>query len=270
MTSTVDREFPPTLREVMLRSRWIGMLVICLAVAGVFAFLGQWQLERAIDHDPPLPGATEEQRPITEVAEPGVYVKESVVGQRVTTEGSWTSDFVVAVGRYHDGQEGVWLLGELRLDTEEPTSLPVALGWAESRHAAETVADRLRAAPAQNATLEGRLLNDEGVLVPSRGEDPQTLNRVSSAALLSRWAEPFELHVYRGYLVLETAPEGLEAITTGPPQEKSPINWLNIFYAAEWAIFAGFAFYLWYRLARDAWERECEEWDDAHGVTAAG
>ena len=48
--------FPPTLREVMLRPRWIAMLALCLLVAGVFAWLGQWQLSRAIDTDPlPVP-----------------------------------------------------------------------------------------------------------------------------------------------------------------------------------------------------------------------
>ena len=46
------------------------------------------------------------------------------------------------------------------------------------------------------------------------------------------------------------------------PDEQSQVNWLNIFYAAEWAVFAGFAFYLWYRLARDAWERELEDFED--------
>jgi hypothetical protein len=46
------------------------------------------------------------------------------------------------------------------------------------------------------------------------------------------------------------------------------VNWLNIFYAAEWAIFAGFAFYLWYRLAKDAWEREVEEFEDAEPASA--
>ena len=45
------------------------------------------------------------------------------------------------------------------------------------------------------------------------------------------------------------------------------MNWLNIFYAAEWAIFAGFAFYLWYRLAKDQWEREVEEFEDATAGT---
>jgi hypothetical protein len=30
-------------------------------------------------------------------------------------------------------------------------------------------------------------------------------------------------------------------------------------YAAEWAIFAGFAVFLWYRLVKDAWERERDD-----------
>ena len=56
------------------------------------------------------------------------------------------------------------------------------------------------------------------------------------------------------------APAGLARPISSPaPAEASTVNWLNIFYAVEWAVFAGFAFYLWYRLARDAWENELEE-----------
>ena len=71
------------------------------------------------------------------------------------------------------------------------------------------------------------------------------------------------IDVYRPYLVSETASEPLQQITTRPPDQGSGVNWLNIFYAAEWAIFAGFAFYMWYRLARDAWEKEVEDLEDA-------
>ena len=66
-----ETEFPPTLREVMLRGRWIGMLLLCLVVAGVFAWLGQWQLGRAIDTNPPPPGATEKVLPLAQVVQPG-------------------------------------------------------------------------------------------------------------------------------------------------------------------------------------------------------
>ena len=37
------------------------------------------------------------------------------------------------------------------------------------------------------------------------------------------------------------------------------LNLLNVFYALEWALFAGFAIYLWYRLVRDVVEREQAE-----------
>lgn len=99
-------------------------------------------------------------------------------------------------------------------------------------------------------------------MLPPR-TDPDDLNRMSPAALLGRWSDVEGLDVYRPYLTSVQAPDGLVDISSPAPMERSPINWLNIFYAAEWAIFAGFAFYLWYRLARDAWEREVEEFEDA-------
>ena len=43
------------------------------------------------------------------------------------------------------------------------------------------------------------------------------------------------------------------------------MNWLNIFYALEWIIFAGFAFFIWWRLVKDAYERELEEQEQAQG-----
>ena len=74
------------------------------------------------------------------------------------------------------------------------------------------------------------------------------------AELVNLWADPGP--VYGGYLVAERAPEGLQTIPTSAPELQGKLNWLNIFYAAEWAIFAVFALYLWYRLVRDEWERE--------------
>jgi cyanate permease len=40
---------------------------------------------------------------------------------------------------------------------------------------------------------------------------------------------------------------------------------LNIFYAIEWAVFAVFAFYIWWRMVRDAYEREQEEEAERRG-----
>lgn len=236
------------------------MLVMCLVVAGVFAWLGQWQLERAIDTDPPPAGATEQVRPLTDVVEPGAYLPEPLVGQKIETSGTWVpDDFLVVSGRFNDGVEGYWVTGQLRV--AERTAIAVAIGWAPDRATADAAVDELNSGDPE-ATITGRLISDEGPSVPPK-DDPQRIDRMSTAALLSQWHDTDQLDVYRPYLASTTASAGLADIASPAPEEQSPVNWLNVFYAAEWAIFAGFAFYLWYRLAKDAWEREVEEFEDA-------
>jgi len=62
--------------------------------------------------------------------------------------------------------------------------------------------------------------------------------------------------VYGGYVILDSAPAGLELIDAPAPIAEVGLNLLNVFYAIEWVVFAGFAIFLWYRLVRDAWELE--------------
>jgi len=245
----------------MLRGRWIGVLIACLVVAGVFAFLGQWQLERAIDTEPPPPGLTEDVRPLTDVVEPGEYLPEPFVGQRVETEGTWISgDFLVVSSRFNDNTEGYWVTGQLRVD--ERVSIAVALGWAPDRESADAAASALQSHTAgTDATITGRLISDEGTSLPPR-DDIYGMDRMSPAMLLSQWSDTEQLTVYRPYLASVDAPEGLVDIDSPAPDELSAVNWLNVFYAIEWAVFAGFAFYIWYRLAKDRWELEVEEFEE--------
>jgi surfeit locus 1 family protein len=269
----VAEMFPPTLREVMLRARWLAMLALCLVVAAVFAWLGQWQLSRAVDISPPPPGMTEQVRPLADVAEPGAYLPEPLVGQRVELEGSWVADdFVVVSGRYQEGVEGFWVTGQFRVSDPAatgPVSLAVAIGWSPTRAEADAAATRLGdEVRYATSALSGRLISDEGPALPPGGADPLDSTRMSPAALLSQWSDTTDLSVYRPYLVADgvagfTGIPQIEAIDSPAPAEGSNVNWLNIFYAAEWAVFAGFAFYLWYRLAKDAWEKELEDLADA-------
>jgi hypothetical protein len=62
--------------------------------------------------------------------------------------------------------------------------------------------------------------------------------------------------VYNGFVVASTPVARLAAIDSPPPSEAVQLNWLNIFYAAEWAVFAIFAIVIWYRTIRDTWTRE--------------
>jgi surfeit locus 1 family protein len=274
--------FPPTLREVMLRPRWIGMLLLCLVVAGIFAWLGQWQLGRALQTPDVDPGATEQVQPIDAIVQPGDYLAEPLVGQRVSVSGSWVpDDFIVVSSRFNDNVQGYWVTGQLRLTdassglTGKPVSLAVAVGWTDSLETAQAAAsalqDQTTANPAAVVDLTGRLIADEGPLVPPHA-DPLQLTRMSPAALLGRWHDIDGLSVYRPYLTSAVPLAGLTAISSPAPDEGG-VNWLNIFYAIEWAVFAGFAFYLWYRLARDAWEKEVEALADeaeAEGSEARG
>ena len=243
------------------------MLLFSLVVAGVFAWLGQWQLARAIDTDPPPPGVTEELRPLADVVDPGEYLPEPLVGQQVETSGAWVpGDFVIVSGRYNDDVAGYWVTGQLRV--AERTSIAVAIGWTPDRAAAEEAVAELESdADGEAVTVAGRLISDEGPSVPP-ADDPTRMDRMSPAALLSVWHDTESLDVYRPYLASTTASAGLADIASWAPDEQSPVNWLNVFYAAEWVIFAGFAFYLWYRLAKDAWEREVEEIEDAAAEAA--
>ncbi|WP_295837848.1 SURF1 family cytochrome oxidase biogenesis protein [uncultured Microbacterium sp.] len=267
--------FPPTLREVMLRPRWIALLAFSLLVAGALAWLGQWQLGRAVDTSPPEPGMTEVVQPLAEIVQPGDYLPEPLVGQRVEVSGTWVaSDFIVVSSRFNNDVEGYWVTGQLRVaGADAPTSIAVATGWTASSDAANAAAADLRAAAEADPTavvqITGRLISDEGPSVPPSGADPQTLTRMSPAMLLGRWHDIEGLDVYRQFVTSQTAIGPLEPIASPAPDERSRVNWLNIFYAAEWAIFAGFALYLWYRLARDAWEKEVEDLEDEQSEALA-
>ncbi|XUK63495.1 SURF1-like protein [Plantibacter sp. RU18] len=173
----------------------------------------------------------------------------------------------------NDGVLGYWVTGHLQTDRPDGAGLAVALGWTEDRDVAERVADELNARePGAPAELEGRLNPPEGPEEPESDAAPSDLNNMSVAALLNRWNDADGLRVFTAFLVDDEAVDGLEVISSPAPSQEIQLNWLNIFYAAEWVVFAGFAVFLWFRLAKDAWEREIEEIEDAEsegsGATA--
>ena len=225
--------------------------MLALAIAGGFAALGQWQLSRGVQSALVAEADTETPVPLTEIAEPRTGVTDRAAGRLVTVEGELVpGDFVVLTDRREDGDVRAWLVG--RIITSDGVSLAVALGSA---------ADADAAAQSESAALE---LGDEwrGRYLPT--ESPQQAdfeererNALSVAELANEWRD-FDGQVFGGYLVAAEPPAGLEAIAAPPPEQAVVLNWLNVFYAVEWAIFAGFALYLWYRLVRDAVERTDE------------
>lgn len=239
-TTSLASRFIATAR----RPKWIAALVLCLGVAAAFAALGQWQLERSVENTEAVGIDTETPIPLEQIAKPGGGVTENQVGRVVTVSGDLVpGDFVTLTGRSLDGVPGAWVVGHLV--TDDGVSLAVALGF---------VADGVAAADPgiDHVDVIGRYLP---------GEEPQSsdfeageFSAMSVAALVNVWEQPGP--VYGGFLVAADPPPGLERIDAEAPEREVRLNLLNVFYAIEWVIFGGFAIYLWYRLVRDAVERE--------------
>jgi cytochrome oxidase assembly protein ShyY1 len=234
-------------RATALTPRWIAALVLCLGIAAGFAALGQWQLGRSVDNAQTVEIDTETAVPLDEIAEPGSGMTETQLGRIVTVSGDLVpGDTVVLSGRGDGrGATGSWLVGHLV--TSDGISLAVALGW--------SAADDPVATDLERATWTGRYqLSEE----PQSSDFENGEHRALSVAdLVNLWADPGP--VYAGYLVLAEPLTGLEPIVADAPEREVTLNLLNVFYAIEWALFAGFAIYLWYRLVRDAVERQDEE-----------
>lgn len=233
---------------VARRPRWIAALLLCLGIAAGFSALGQWQLSRSIENVDADAPDTEVAVPLGSIAQPQTEVTQPQLGRRVTVEGAIVaSDFMVLTGR-NNGEvaDGAWLVAHLV--TDEGVTLAVALGWAPDAETAEAAAG----IPSSAGSLVGRYLPSEA---PTDSDfESGERSALSVAELINIW--PDAQPAYGGYLVVDEPWPGLDTIYSPAPTREIEFNLLNVFYALEWAIFAGFAIYLWYRLVRDVVERE--------------
>ncbi len=251
----------PTFGRAARRPRWIAVLVFALAVAAGFAWLGQWQLSRAVETAFVQVRDTETVKPLDSVLAPGALMTDEAVDRMVKVTGHYqTGDFLVVGERSHDSSIGYWVVGCLVIDGGG--SVAVATGWAADEAAATAVADRLnaQASTALSAvTVTGRLTAGEAVDVDTSIASENQVNRMSIAWLANVWSSVAE-PVVQGYIVShDAAPAGLTAISSPKPEPVAELNWLNLFYAIEWVVFSGFALFLWWRLVADEVRRERED-----------
>ena len=248
--------------RMMLRPRWVLALLLALGIAAAFAALGQWQVERAVVQATVEVRPTEDVRPFSGLAVPDEPTEQSATGQLVEVSGTFVPDDTVIVeGRLNDGVAGYWPVAHLEVTDGPAGGLPIALGWAEDEQAARAAADRFDSGidPDEVVTVAGRFLPSEAPVVPDEDGDPFAMTTVAVAQLINLWTDYDDHPVYFGYVTAAEPIDGLDAIVSPPPEQSVELNWLNIFYAIEWVVFAGFAVYLWYRLVRDAVERERDE-----------
>ena len=260
-----------TVWTVARRPRWIGALALALVVAAGFAGLSQWQLARAVATGTVIERNTETALPLQDVAKPQAPVTDRANAQMVTATGRWNAgDYSLVSDRLNKGTAGYWVVGHFSdgLDSGATVGLAVAVGWSATRAGASSAVKMLQAqTDVAVIPLTGRYIPGEG---PQDSDfEHGKHSTMSPGAFLNTWKVPDAAGIYGGYLTSAEPAAGLTRIDSPKPSTNVEVNLLNIFYAVEWVVFAGFAIFLWYRLVRDAWEREQEEAAEAAAASAA-
>jgi hypothetical protein len=257
-----------TWSQVARRPKWILGLILALAVAAVFALLGQWQLERSFTEV-----ETEDlsQAPLVLIdsEKPGAPLTPTAANKRVKADLMLdTQNVFIVANRLQrtDDQvvSGYWVISNSSLlleDGESTASLSVGIGFSESLSVAETARVELMDSIQAQAFLEntGRYLQTEGPEPLMDPAKPYLLESFSLAQLVNLY-KGYGVQSLAGFMVLDSEPGfGLEVIVIAPPEPGTSVNWLTLFYALEWALFAGFAVFLWWRLVEDQRIRESQE-----------
>lgn len=223
--------------RLAVRPKYIAGLLLALLAVSAFAWLGQWQLGRAITKDQPA----------------------SVIQQVDTVEAMIDQKNVYIVSdRVQNGKTVFWVIANA-FDADRQ-SVTLALGQSESLLTAEAARFSI-----QNSVQAQAFLPIRGIWLPSEepqkvdGEKPYLLHSISIAQLLNLYSPNEPIASYPKFFVVEgyadtITPKLGEIDAVLHPAEA--INWLSAFYAAEWVLFAGFAVFLWARTVKDAVDAE--------------
>ena len=208
--------------------KWIAGLLIALAVASIFAWLGQWQLGRAVESNQPI-----------QIVQPTTVAV--MLDQK---------NIFIVRDRIQDSKTGYWLVANS--NTAEGESIVLALGWTEKLTKAESVRAEL-----QSSMLAQAFIPVTGFTLPTEppvktnSDKSYLLQSVSTAQISNLIGDTKKMRADYVAVNQDAAPDSLEPIKAEISQEAG-VNWLSAFYAVEWAVFAGFAVFMWWRLLKDA------------------
>jgi surfeit locus 1 family protein len=258
----------PTFFQVARRPKWVGGLILSLAVAFVFALLGQWQLDRTFTVIEPA-AENEQVFVLNDVALPGAPITAQAANVLVSANIFLDQQnvFIVSNRLQQSGDEvveGYWVIansGALLADNDTTGSLTVAIGYADTLVQAESARTQIQDAILPQAFLEstGRYLQTEGPIAIADPDKPYVLESLSLAQLVNLYQGP-PVQSFAGFLAIDADPGfGLDKIGLPPQEVGTQVNWLTLFYAVEWVLFGIFAVFLWWRLVEDQRLREISD-----------
>ena len=263
--------------------RYLVGLGLAILAAIIFGLLANWQWSRTLT---PIPAPPQqfESAPLQDLIEPGGILPAELINRPVTfvAQIDFSTTQIIAGRRQLLGQDqtvsGYWLVansipqpieGQGDETARIQESLTVALYFSAELNELE----RLQQSLSVLADKTSSAIELDGVLAAPEGPRPlespalrslslaQLVNLYSSETLRSYPAVVIlsQLSAQRvsSYLLerqIEVLP-AINPILVRYLDEEFEINWLTAFYAVEWLIFAGIAFYIWWRLVSDARSR---------------
>lgn len=251
--------------KVALRPKWIGVLIVALILASLFAVLANWQFSRAKSRSEPPESATEQAKPFTDVAAPEEPLPSNDASRKVTLTGHYRpKQQIVVPARKLKGEKGYWVVTMFSPDDAEvsvvqqrdrPIVVPIVRGWTNSKHEAAT-----SRAPKKTISMTARIQRSEGPTATDKMPDHE-MATLSTAQLVNKW----NVLIYPAYLLpMDQSGPGADAAAAGLTRVPAPPpatgwNLQSLFYAIEWVVFAMFAVYVWWRMVRDEYLREIED-----------
>jgi surfeit locus 1 family protein len=235
--------------RLALTPRWLGLLVLALALAAVMSAMGVWQLgvyqsKTAAATAKRVGAAPVELQSLFSIDE-GLPAK--AVGRRVTVSGEWgpVADQVFIADRRQGTQNGFWVVSPVKL--AGGGAVMVVRGWVPS------VSDPAVRAPSGPVRLTGSVAASEA----EDSSDDAAKGRVLSSLRIPTIVHMVDYRVYDAFVVLSsidsgTTPEPAPAVVPPPAPPTDHAGLRNVAYAFQWWIFAAFTLWMWARMVLDA------------------
>lgn len=255
------------------------MLAVCLSIATAFVLLSRWQLESSNDGKTVYDPAKEVVTDIRDVVPAGEPALATFADQAVSATGTYRpGSTVVIADRLQNGTSGWWVVDALEVqdsadqwpDAGQDLVIPVVRGWVEDPEVGLDTEP-----PSGEVAVVGRFLPPEAP-VSTEDRPEGVYASLSPAQLTNVWDAP----VYSGFVTADaesaaadgpridadgTLPQDgsllsgdLEIVRVDQQPTDTSVNWLNVFYALEWVVFAGFALWIWFRSVLDDHRRETD------------
>jgi surfeit locus 1 family protein len=234
-----------------LAPRFLPVHLLALVLVASAGWLGSWQFsawqaDRAYQS---LSVANEPPVPLAQVFGPDDPFPGLDNGRPVTVAGVWLADstFLVSGRERGDaaGTVGFWVVTPLAVGGAEGAALPVVLGWIGDP------AER-PAPPTGDAQLVGWLQLPEGAASqPDLNPGDDVVPTLRIAEVVQR----LDRDAYGGFVIAQDPVVIGAEVEPVEFSQSTVADWSagarNLFYAAEWWFFGGFAVFVWWRYVRD-------------------